>query len=113
MNSNKEDERESSVDVCYYVPAFYSFPDLSMPDFKSRDHLNNSMKDEVRGGHATSNDYIENSFNSRDPCKCQIVMSRLFPKGRVFASVMQLQSMLNMVGESWGFIVSRDGVQFK
>ena len=108
-----EVNNEMPVDNRYYVPNFYSLSGISLIDFKSREHLNNAMKDEVRCCLATPDDYIDNNSNSRDPCKCQTVMSRLFPKGRVFASVLQLQSMLNLVAESWGFIISRDGVQLK
>lgn len=96
-----------------FIPAFYSDTSLSKADWKSHDHLNSDMKAEILHHNPTNEDIADQTTHSRNAIKCQTALSIIFPKGREFASVYQLQSMLSKVGENWGFIVGRDGCQIR
>ena len=104
---------EVDIDSCY-IPSFYSDDSTDEAQFKvSDDHLNTMMMNEVSLVKATDDDFIDTSINSRDAQKCSVALSTVLYKGRVFALVCQLKAMLKLLGDSWGFIVSRDGTQFK
>ena len=97
-----------------YVPTFYSDDSLSTKEFVARDdHLNQSMRDEIRQVRATDNDCTDSMTNGMDSQKCSDALWKILPTGREFASVTQLKAMVQMFGESWGFIVSRDGCMIR
>ena len=99
--SENNDETMDNV----FIPDFYSIK-MTTTEFKSKDHLNAAMKAQVKTLQAKDTDIVDDTTHSRDALKCQAVLKQLFPKGRVFASVSQLNSLLKLVGESWGFISS-------
>ena len=82
-------------------------------DFSNRSHLNDEMRQEVLRLQATNEDCLDSMTNSRDDTKCQSVLLQLFSEGRVFASVYQLRDMIQLIGDSWGFIVTREGKMFR
>ena len=102
-----------NMDSPTFIPLFYQDSAVTDKDFSNRSHLNDEMRQEVLHLRATNQDCVDPMTNSRDASKCQSVLLQLFPEGRVFASVYQLRDMIQLIGDSWGFIVAREGKMFR
>ena len=99
------------MDSPSFIPPFYSDSSITDKEFSTRSHLSDEMRHDVHCLQPTSEDCIDSITNSRDATKCSLVLSQLFPTGKVFASVYQLREMIQLVGDSWGFIIAREKVK--
>ena len=111
-NSDTTNQVDTHTPPPLFIPTEAEVDTICKTDFHTLNHLSNEMKIELSTNKASEEDIIDPNTNKRSNTRCQAVINKLFPKGRKFSSITQLNQMATAIGESWGFLIAREGYSF-
>ena len=104
-----------------YLPSFYNDymdfekypPNVFKEELSKKNWVTDELLEEIRQCAPSTTDIDSTRDNLRDKVAHERATKRLFPKGQIFASHVQLFQVAKQFGSLWAFQVTRSGCAIK